>query len=172
MSQRVQRGLCALWIGLALGTAPIGLVALAPAALAVQPEEILDDPALEARARELSKGLRCVVCKNQTIDESDAPLAGDMRRMVRQRLLAGDSDAQILARLEDAYGEYVHMRPRFTWSNALLWLSGPAILALGAALFARRVRPAPDAATPSASGASAPELTDEERKRLARLLED
>ena len=89
---------------------------------AVQPDEILSDAALEARARALSKELRCMVCQNQSIDDSDAPLARDLRILVRERLQAGDSDQQVIDFLVARYGEFVLLRPRFSWHTALLWL--------------------------------------------------
>ena len=98
----------------------------APHAVAVQPDEILSDPALEARARALSKELRCMVCQNQSIDDSDAPLARDLRLLVRERLKAGDSDAQVIDFLVARYGEFVLLKPRFTSHTALLWLM-PAV---------------------------------------------
>ena len=98
------------------------LIGASPA-LAVQPDEILPDPALEARARTLSRELRCMVCQNQSIDDSDAPLARDLRILVRERLKAGDSDAQVLDFLTARYGEFVLLKPRFGWDTALLWLA-------------------------------------------------
>src|SRR6202007_183284 len=95
---------------------------------AVQPDEVLPDPALEARARVLSKELRCMVCQNQSIDDSAAPLARDLRLLVRDRLTAGDSDAQVLDFLVARYGEFVLLRPRFNWHTALLWLLPPGVL--------------------------------------------
>ena len=103
------------------------------AAWAVQPDEILPDPVLEARARVLSKELRCMVCQNQSIDDSEAPLAKDLRVLVRERLKAGDSDPQVLDFLVARYGEFVLLNPRFNWHTALLWLGPPAVL-LGGAL--------------------------------------
>ncbi len=94
-----------------------------PHAFAVQPDEILKDPAQEARARELSKQLRCMVCQNQSIDDSDAPLARDLRILVRERLQAGDSNPQVLDFLVQRYGEFVLLRPRLHWRTALLWLA-------------------------------------------------
>src|SRR6187431_1125217 len=91
-------------------------------ALAVQPDEILADPALESRARTLSSELRCMVCQNQSIDDSDAPLARDLRLLVRERLKAGDSDTQIRDFLVARYGDFVLLKPRFTRQTALLWL--------------------------------------------------
>ena len=90
----------------------------------MQPDEILTDPALEARARVLSKQLRCMVCQNQSIDDSDAPLARDLRILVRERLQAGDSNSQVLDFLVQRYGEFVLLRPRLHWRTALLWLRG------------------------------------------------
>ena len=95
---------------------------------AVQPDEILADPALEARARALSKELRCMVCQNQSIDDSDAPLARDLRVLVRERLKAGDSDGQVLDFLVARYGEFVLLKPRFSLHTALLWLAPAAVL--------------------------------------------
>ncbi|WP_137932151.1 cytochrome c-type biogenesis protein [Mesorhizobium comanense] len=106
----------------------------AGAALAVKPDEMLADPALEARARALSEGLRCMVCQNQSIDESDADLARDLRILVRQRLVAGDSDRQVMDYVVSRYGEFVLLKPRFDLRNALLW-GTPVILLLAGGLF-------------------------------------
>src|SRR5436190_1410938 len=100
----------------------------APTAYAVQPDEVMSDPALEARARSLSKELRCMVCQNQSIDDSDAPLARDLRLLVRERLQGGDSDGQVIEFLVARYGEFVLLRPRLAWHTALLWLGPPATL--------------------------------------------
>lgn len=132
-------------------------------AFAVQPDEVLSDPALEARARELSKELRCMVCQNQSIDDSDAPLARDLRLLVRERLKAGDTNQQVLSFMVDRYGEFVLMRPVLSWRNALLW--GAPILAvmLGGVvvlLTLRRRAAAPEVAR----------LTPDEEARVARLL--
>src|SRR3954468_12517223 len=97
-------------------------------AWAVQPDEVLPDATLEARARALSKELRCMVCQNQSIDDSDAPLARDLRILVRERLQGGDSDRQVIDFLVARYGEFVLLKPRFTWHTALLWLGPPATL--------------------------------------------
>src|SRR5688572_9028291 len=100
------------------------VVLLAPVqAIAVQPDEVLADSALEARARVLSKELRCMVCQNQSIDDSDAPLARDLRLLVRERLQAGDSDKQVMDFLVARYGEFVLLKPRFNANTALLWLT-------------------------------------------------
>ena len=108
------------------------LVILGSAEAAVAPEERLADPALEARARDLSKGLRCLVCQNQSIDDSNAPLAQDLRRIVRERLVAGDDEAAIEAFLVARYGEFVLLAPPVRAGTLLLW-AGPFILLLGAA---------------------------------------
>jgi cytochrome c-type biogenesis protein CcmH len=117
------RGLVfALVLG-AAGTAP---------ALAVTPDEILPDPQLEARARALSHELRCMVCQNQSIDDSDAPLAHDLRVLVRERLKAGDSDTQVVEFLVARYGEFVLLRPRyFEWHTAPLWFAPIGLLLIG-----------------------------------------
>src|SRR5258708_39921351 len=99
-------------------------------AWAVQPDEVLPDPGLETRARVLSKELRCLVCQNQSIDDSAAPLARDLRLLVRERLTGGDSDPEVLDFLVARYGEFVLLQPRFAWRTALLWL-GPAGALLG-----------------------------------------
>lgn len=130
---------------------------------AVQPDEVLPDTALEARARNLSRELRCMVCQNQSIDDSDAPLARDLRLLVRERLKAGDSDTQILDFLVARYGDFVLLKPRFTSHTALLWLLPALVLIAGAAtLFALRRRQR--FRTVSA------ELSDEEQARIAEVL--
>ncbi|RWK19148.1 MAG: cytochrome c-type biogenesis protein CcmH [Mesorhizobium sp.] len=106
----------------------------AGAAQAVKPDEVLPDPALEARARALSEGLRCMVCQNQSIDESDADLARDLRILVRQRLVAGDTDQQVMDYIVSRYGEFVLLKPRFSLSNALLW-GTPVLLLLAGGIF-------------------------------------
>jgi cytochrome c-type biogenesis protein CcmH len=135
---------------------------------AVQPDEMLSDPALEARARELSRELRCMVCQNQSIDDSEAPLARDLRLLVRERLKAGDSDRQVLDFLTARYGDFVLLKPRFGWDTAVLWLGPGVVLLFGvlglANLVRRRSHRADD---PEA----APPLTDDERARLAELLD-
>jgi cytochrome c-type biogenesis protein CcmH len=140
-------------------------------AWAVQPDEVLPDAAMEARARALSKELRCMVCQNQSIDDSDAPLARDLRVLVRERLKGGDSDRQVVDFLVDRYGEFVLLKPRLNWHTALLWLGPPATLLGGAlALFlvARRrsLRGATDLAKPDGGN-----LTPAEEARLARLID-
>src|SRR6266850_6697637 len=136
-------------------------------ALAVQPDEILTDPALEGRARTLSKELRCMVCQNQSIDDSDAPLARDLRLLVRERLNQGDSDRQVLEFLVARYGDFVLLKPPFNWHTALLWLGPPAALVGGALVLLlvnrRRIRRgAIDTAKPEGGN-----LTPAEEARLA-----
>ena len=110
-------------------------------AFAVHPDEVLKDPALEARARVLTKELRCMVCQGEDIDESEAPLAADLRRLVRERLAKGDSDAEVLAYMQDRYGDYILMNPPVSLKTLLLW-SAPALVFAGGlavvALFVRR----------------------------------
>ncbi len=117
---------------------------LATPMAAVEPDEILADPALEARARELSKGLRCLVCRNESIDESNAELARDLRILLRERLVAGDDDTQAMDFIVSRYGEYVLLRPTLGGSNLALWLAGPLMLvaAGGYVAMRRRARPA------------------------------
>ncbi|KHA52659.1 cytochrome c-type biogenesis protein [Sulfitobacter geojensis] len=106
------------------------LMLIATPLWAVEPDEILDDPALEQRARELSKGLRCLVCQNESIDESNATLARDLRLLVRERLVAGDSDAAAVDYIVARYGEFVLLNPPVTGANWLLWGAGPLMLLL------------------------------------------
>ncbi|MGI9393887.1 MAG: cytochrome c-type biogenesis protein [Boseongicola sp.] len=134
------------------------------AAFAVQPDEILDDPALEARARELSKNLRCLVCRNESIDESNAELARDLRLLVRERLVVGDTDDEAVDFIVARYGEYVLLRPRATGGNLVLYLIGPILLLLGgtvAIVYVRRRRIG-----------GPPALSDAEQARLSELLDE
>ncbi|WFU19207.1 cytochrome c-type biogenesis protein [Bradyrhizobium sp. CB3481] len=144
------------------------LLSAAPAAYAVQPDEIMADPAKEARARDLSRELRCMVCQNQSIDDSDAPLARDLRLLVRERIASGDSDRQVIDFLVARYGEFVLLKPRFSPHTLLLWLLPPlALVGGGLALwYYSRRRPAPG----SAADPSLRDLTEEEEERLERLL--
>jgi cytochrome c-type biogenesis protein CcmH len=119
--------LAAVLRGLVLGAVLAG----AASAFAVTPDEILPDPELEARARALSHELRCMVCQNQSIDDSDAPLAHDLRVLVRERLKAGDTDGQVIDFLVARYGEFVLLRPRFEWHTAPLWLAPIGLLVVG-----------------------------------------
>ena len=142
-----------------------GAMLLAGPALAVLPQEQLADPALEARARHISQGLRCVVCQNQSIDDSDAALAADLRLIVRERLLAGDTDEQAVAYIVDRYGSFVLLKPPLDAETILLWLAPLLVLVpggIGVALYLRRRARAPVAA-------AAP-LSDEERRRLVLIL--
>lgn len=141
-----------------------GLVLLSAPVQAVEPDEILSDPKLEARARAISAGLRCLVCQNQSIDDSNAPLARDLRLLVRERLQAGDTDAQVMRFVEDRYGQYVLLRPPFDMNTLLLWLA-PIIVLLGAAYVAVR---AFGARAPA--GAATPALSAAEEDRLRTLL--
>ena len=136
------------------------LLLLVTPALALEPEERLADPALESRARALSAELRCVVCQNESIDASNATIAKDLRTVVRERLVAGDSDEAIRTRLAERYGEFVLFRPRWTATTLLLWLM-PLVLLVGAVawLAARRTRTVADAP-----------LSDAEEARLRELL--
>lgn len=118
----------------------LSLSMAAPCWAAVQPDEISKDPALEARARTLSQQLRCMVCQNESIDESDAPLAHDLRVLVRERLQDGDSDSQVLDFLVARYGEFVLLKPPLSWQTVLLWGLPPALLLTGIALLALAAR--------------------------------
>jgi cytochrome c-type biogenesis protein CcmH len=138
------------------------LLALAAPALAVQPDEVLKDPQLEARARGLSQHLRCMVCQNQSIDDSDAPLARDLRLLVRERLSAGDSDGQVIDFIVSRYGEFVLLKPRFEWHTAALWLLPPIILLTGAIAVFLSTRRRPSASDPA--------LTEAERVKLSEIL--
>jgi cytochrome c-type biogenesis protein CcmH len=138
---------------------------MATPVFAVEPDEILSDPALEARARDLSRGLRCLVCRNESIDESNADLARDLRILVRERLVAGDTNDEVIDWVVGVYGEYVLLRPTLTGSNIVLWLAGPLgiLVALGGGLIYVRRR-----------GATAAQdvLTEDEEKRLLELLKE
>ena len=139
----------------------LAALAWAAPARAVQPDEMLPNPALEARARTLSRELRCMVCQNQSIDDSDAPLARDLRILVRERLKAGDDDRQVLDFLTARYGEFVLLRPRLAWHTALLWGTPAALLILGgAALVMLLRRRAPAAPAPGLSTAEAQRVED------------
>ena len=141
------------------------LLGFATLAQAVEPDEVLSDPALETRAREISKGLRCLVCRNESIDESNAQLAKDLRVLVRERLTAGDSDAEVMDYVVDRYGEYVLLRPTTRGANWLLWAAGPLMLVVAGGIgwnFVRR-RGRATAAAPDT-------LSDEEKARLAKIL--
>ncbi|MBR0750719.1 cytochrome c-type biogenesis protein CcmH [Bradyrhizobium jicamae] len=144
----------------------LGLLAMAMPAHAVQPDEIMADPAKEARARELSKELRCMVCQNQSIDDSEAPLARDLRLLVRERIAAGDSNGQVIDFLVARYGEFVLLKPRFTPHTLLLWLVAPLALILGGIALWRRSRRRVVAGKQDVP----PPLTPEEEAKLKRLM--
>ena len=141
------------------------LMLLATPALAVQPDEVLPDPALEARARAISADLRCPVCQGESIDDSNAPISRDLRLAVRERLVAGDTDAQVIDYVAARYGEFVLFKPRATGAGLVLWLAGPAMLLGGAligwAALRRRAR------APEAAG-----LSEADRARLDELLKE
>ncbi len=142
-----------------LRLALLALIVAAPA-LAVQPGEMLKDSALEARARALSAGLRCLVCQNESIDDSDAELAHDIRVLIRERIAKGESNAEVSAFLVSRYGDFILLKPPFKLSTLLLWFSAPLAFVAGALglWFASRRKPAPPAP-----------LSAEEERRLAEL---
>ena len=148
---------------LLMASVPAGLVLTASPALAVQPDEVLADPALEARARAISRDLRCPVCQGEAIDDSNAPISRDLRLLVRERLVAGDNDTEVVDYIVARYGEFVLFNPRASGSGLILWLAGPAMLLAGGALaFAvtrRRAKPEAD-------------LSEDERARLAELMKE
>lgn len=151
------------WVHLAVTACLVlaACVAVSPSAHAVQPDEILADSKLEARARGISAGLRCMVCQNQSIDDSNAPLARDLRLLVREQLKAGKSDDEILAYLVDRYGAFVLLRPPIEASTLILWFSPVLVFLAGGLVLIDRVRRAPKQAV-------AP-LSTEEQKRLKDL---
>src|SRR5216683_6946179 len=152
-----------------------GLVAIAvfivlqfaTAAVAVQPDEMLAEPKLEARARALSRELRCMVCQNQSIDDSEAPLARDLRILVRERIAAGDSDAQVIDFLVARYGEFVLLKPRFEQQTLLLWLVPPLVLVGGGLVLWMQQRRRRQGEEPAAAS---PALTADEEARLRQLM--
>jgi cytochrome c-type biogenesis protein CcmH len=154
-------------LGFLIACALAFVVLSSPNAYAVQPDEIMTDPAKEARARDLSRELRCMVCQNQSIDDSDAPLARDLRLLVRERIAAGDSNNQVIDFLVARYGEFVLLKPRLNLNTLLLWLLPPLALAGGGAalwVLSRRRRVEKAGADPLMK------LTREEEERLERLL--
>lgn len=140
----------------------LAIFANAAVVFAVQPGEMLSDPALEKRARTISSELRCLVCQNESIDDSDAPLAGDLRRLVRERLVAQDSDAQVIDYVVARYGEFVLLRPRFQVSTLLLWLTPVLVFIAGLTLAAHA------AAKPKTIQSAA--LSDDEKAKLSKIL--
>lgn len=160
----------------------IALIATPSAVLAIDPEERLEDPVLEEKARDIAKQLRCVVCDNATIDDSDAQVAKDMRKLVRERVVEGKSATEIKAEFVSYYGEYVLMKPSFSWANAVIWGATPLALLIGGVWVYRRTR-APGGAAPAAAAASGgamsndpsdpsspPPLSADEQARLDALL--
>ena len=141
------------------------LMLLATPLMAVQPDEVLDDPALEERARDLSKGLRCLVCRNESIDESDASLARDLRILLRERLVAGDSDAQAVDFIVARYGEFVLLNPDMRGANWLLWGAGPLMLLLAGGIGFGYARSRSKATSPTED-----QLSAEEQARLDDIL--
>jgi len=147
----------------------LALVALAfagGAALAVEPDEILPDATLEARAREISSGLRCLVCQNQSIDDSNAPLARDLRLLVRERLKAGDSDAQVMRFVEDRYGEFVLLKPPLSWRTVVLWVAPLLALIVAVWMTARAWR----RRQPLAADVTVAPLSPDEESKLRSIL--
>ena len=143
------------------------LCVLAAPVWAVQPDEVLNDPALEARARALSKDLRCLVCRNESIDESNAELARDLRILVRERLVEGDSDPEVMDYIVARYGEFVLLRPLSGGSNLLLWLTGPAAFIIVLFFAAIYVRRRSNIGSPVTTA-----LSTDEQKRLEEILKD
>jgi len=142
---------------------------VASGAHAVQPDEVMSDPARESRARDLSRELRCMVCQNQSIDDSDAPLARDLRLLVRERIASGDSDAEVIDFLVARYGEFVLLKPRFNAHTLLLWLLPPLALAGGGLALWFNMRRRSQASSPEDD--SLTKLTADEEARLERLLD-
>lgn len=139
-------------------------VSFVPQSFAVQPDEVLDDPVLEERARDISEGLRCLVCQNQSIDDSDADLARDLRIVVRERLVAGDSNDEVVDYVVARYGEFVLLKPTFSGHNLVLWIAAPLIFVIGLVILfvvSMRQRKVSNAAA----------MTPEEEQVLAELTE-
>jgi cytochrome c-type biogenesis protein CcmH len=141
----------------------VAFLLVAGPCVAVEPSEMLQDPALEARARDIGRGLRCVVCQNQSIDDSNAEVAHDMRRAVRERLLAGDSDNKVYAYMVARYGDYVLLSPPFKSGTLVLWLGAPLLLVLAGGMLLLAARRRRVIAQP-------PPLSEEEQRRLSALL--
>ena len=137
-------------------------LSLAVPAYAVQPDEMLSDAVLEERAREISKEVRCLVCRNESIDDSSAGLARDLRLLVRERLVAGDSDGEVKEYLVDRYGEFVLLKPVFSMANAALWIAGPLLFIVGLVVSLVYIR--------GRSPADVQALSEEEKAELGRIL--
>jgi cytochrome c-type biogenesis protein CcmH len=133
--------------------------------MAVQPDEVLSDPALEKRARALSAGLRCLVCQNQSIDDSDAPLAKDLRVLVRERLVAGDSDDAVMSYVVERYGDFVLLKPPVNSHTLLLWLAPLLVLGMALVVVMRAMR------RPDPAAAAAAPLSASEEEELNRVLD-
>ena len=157
-----------MWRSLLACVFAVAMLAGLPAAHAVQPDEIMADAAKEARARELSRELRCMVCQNQSIDDSEAPLARDLRLLVRERIAAGDSDKAVIDFLVARYGEFVLLNPRFNSHTILLWLIPPLVLVGGGLALWGYSRRREKSADPA--GESVVPLTADEKTRLDRLM--
>lgn len=143
----------------------LALTLIASPAFAVQPDEILQDPVLEARARSISETLRCPVCQGESIDDSSAPISRDLRLAVRERLTLGDSDGEVIDYIVMRYGEFVLFKPRAEGSSLILWLAGPAMLLLGAGIaFAANRR--------RATAKESEALNDADKAELAALLKE
>jgi cytochrome c-type biogenesis protein CcmH len=149
------------WLRILPAAIMVGILLIATPAQAVRPDEMLADPALEARAREVSRDLRCLVCRNQSIDDSDADLAHDLRVLVRERLTAGDSNEQVIGFVHARYGDFVLLRPPFAVGTALLWGGPLLVLLLGGVAVARFYRRRDEPTPP---------LSPEERQRLSVVL--
>ena len=148
----------------------IFVIAISSPVIAVEPDEVLDNPSLEERARQISKDLRCLVCQNESIDESDAALARDLRVLVRERLQVGDSNEEVLQFVVDRYGEFALLRPRIDGVNYVLWWFGPLFFIFSiiiAVTYVRKLRKISN----SSNDLSAP-LNDEERKKLNEIMGD
>ncbi len=135
---------------------------------AVQPDEVLEDPVLEQRARDLSTGLRCLVCRNESIDESNAELARDLRLLLRERLVAGDTDEEAVDFIVDRYGEYVLLKPTVTGANLMLWLAGPIMLLIAAVIGWSFLRNRSQAVGTEVKDS----LSEAEKERLRQILDD
>lgn len=138
---------------------------------AVQPDEILKDPKLETRARQISLELRCLVCQNQSIDDSDAPLARDLRLLVRERLENGDTDSEVLDFIVSRYGEFVLLKPPFGWHTLLLWLTPLLVLAGGVWLARSVINPLKPASGSDKTGMQDAALSPDEEAKLKQILD-
>lgn len=145
----------------------VAVLVLAQPVVAVQPDEIMADKVLEARARDISRTLRCPVCQGENIDDSNAPISRDLRLYVRERLIAGDTDAQVVDAVTTRFGEFVLFEPRARGANLILWLAGPAMALIGLLIAWLYVRRRADAGT-----AQPVQLTVDERARLDRIMRD